>query len=106
MESCHRVGRCADLRLMAIDDVADYEAEGGLDAGCPPQAFPERGACKEAGGGGLARGCTHESFRTESDATPGLQLHPNECCRTSGVPPPYSAGRAFAQFGLAILRSV
>jgi hypothetical protein len=42
VESCQCVGRCADLRLMAVDDVRDYEAEEGLDASCSPQAFPER----------------------------------------------------------------
>jgi hypothetical protein len=28
-----------------------------LDAGCPPQAFPERGGCVDAGGGGRNYGC-------------------------------------------------
>ncbi len=37
-------------------DVRDYEAEDGLDAGCPPQAFPERGGCVDAGGVGRACG--------------------------------------------------
>src|SRR6266853_4437262 len=43
VEACQCVGRCADLRLMVVDDVRDYEAEDELDAGCPPQVFPERG---------------------------------------------------------------
>src|SRR6266403_1271252 len=51
VEGCQCVGRCADLRLMAVDDVRDYEAEDRLDAGRPPQAFPERGGCVDAGGG-------------------------------------------------------
>jgi hypothetical protein len=46
VEGCQRVGRRADLRLMAVDDVRDYEAEDGLDAGSPPQAFPERSAIR------------------------------------------------------------
>jgi hypothetical protein len=29
-------GRRVDLRLMPVDDVRDYEAEDGLDAGCAP----------------------------------------------------------------------
>ena len=32
------VGRCADLRLMVVDEGRDYEAEDGRDAGYPPQA--------------------------------------------------------------------
>src|SRR5258707_7958412 len=60
VEGCRCVGRCADLRLMAVDDVRDYEAEDGLYAGCPPQAFPERGGCVESGGGSRACGCAHD----------------------------------------------
>src|SRR6266853_3322563 len=62
VEGCQCVGRCADLRLMAVDDVRDYEAEDRLDAGCPPQAFPERGGCVDAGGGSRACGCAHEDL--------------------------------------------
>ncbi len=36
VKRCQCVSRCSDLRLMAVDDVRDYEAEDGLDAGCPP----------------------------------------------------------------------
>ncbi len=64
VEVCQCVGRCADLRLMVVDDVRDYEAEDGLDAGCPPQAFPERGGCVDAGGGGRACGCAHEDLHS------------------------------------------
>jgi hypothetical protein len=39
---CQCVGRCADLRLTAADDVRDYEAEDGLNAGCPPQDHSAR----------------------------------------------------------------
>ena len=42
VEVCQCFGRCADPRLMVVDDVRDYQAEDGLDADCPPQAFPER----------------------------------------------------------------
>src|SRR6266850_240773 len=62
IEGCQCVGRCADLRLMAVDDVRDYETEEGLDAGCPPQAFPERGSKVDTGGGGRACGCAHEDL--------------------------------------------
>jgi hypothetical protein len=40
----------------AVEDVRDYEAEDGLDAGCPPQAFPERRGRVDAGGGSRAWG--------------------------------------------------
>ena len=57
---------------MAVDDVRDYEAEDGLDAGCPPQAFPERGGCVDAGEEVVpADVLMRISFRTESDATRG-----------------------------------
>jgi hypothetical protein len=46
----------------AGDDVRDDEAEEGLDGGCPPRAFPERGGCVDAGGGSRAWGCAHEDL--------------------------------------------
>jgi len=47
------------------DDIRDCETEDGLDAGCPLQAFPERGGCVDAGGGSRACGCTHEDLLFE-----------------------------------------
>ena len=49
----HHPARLADeltLGWLAVDNVCDYEAEDGLNAGCPPTAFPERGGYVNAGG--------------------------------------------------------
>src|SRR5712671_6115160 len=58
--------------------IAVVEAEEGLDASCPPQTFPERGSCVDAGGGGRACGCAHEDLlRAESEATLGISTEHN-----------------------------
>src|SRR4029077_4376053 len=88
VEGCQCVGGCADLRLMAVDDVRDYEAEDGLDAGCSPQAFPERGGCVDAGGGGRACGCAHEDLLSNwigcdvrhDSRTEYTRFSSNQCC--------------------------
>src|SRR5213595_3739811 len=44
------VGRCADLRLIAVDDVRDDDEDDEVDAAQAPQAFPERAGGVHAGG--------------------------------------------------------
>jgi hypothetical protein len=43
------VGRSANLRLMAVDDVCDDEEDNEVDTAHTPQALPERGGGIHAG---------------------------------------------------------
>jgi hypothetical protein len=61
----------------AVDDVRDFETEDGLDAGRPPQAFPERGSCVDAGGGSRASGCAHKDLLIEVN-----RMQREACSRT------------------------
>jgi hypothetical protein len=63
---------------MVVDDVRDYEAEDGLDAGYPPQAFPERGGRVDAGEEVVpVDALMRISIQTESDATRGITAEQN-----------------------------
>ncbi len=44
------VGRRADVRLVAVDDVTNDEEPDRLDASRAPQAFPKRGGRVRVGG--------------------------------------------------------
>ena len=51
VEGCECVGRCADPRLIAVDDVGDDEEDNENDSAHAPLPFPERR--------GSVFGCTH-----------------------------------------------
>jgi hypothetical protein len=53
------VGRRADLRLIAVDEIRDDEEDDELDAARASQAFPKGGAVYAGGRGHGCSGCAH-----------------------------------------------